>query len=111
MGELQGLSQKIWNNLPQKPVARNTIHYHTIQVFKVPSKFAEGSSETEMPTTTHRWLGKNLGERITFECTFKTSEQLDLTNGGKNCPTVLEQRNVKNSGVHLQVCMDKAGGR
>jgi len=40
----------------------NRIEYNTIKVFKAPSKFAEHSSETEMPTTTHRWLGKNLGK-------------------------------------------------
>ena len=43
----------------------------TTEVFKMPSEFAEHSSETETPTTTHRWLGKNLGKLVTFESVFK----------------------------------------
>ena len=41
-------------------VLYNAIQYNTVEVFKVPSKFAEYSSKTETLTTTHRWLGKHL---------------------------------------------------
>ena len=41
------------------------------KVFKMPSEFDEHSSEIEMPTTTHRWLSRNLSKQRSYELVFK----------------------------------------